>query len=139
MEPVIPINQCSNSYSTSIANCNFKCITIDQFVTRETTTFTATPSASTGGILTTIWFLNGTGVTNAGNTRLVNVEQVGRLPGNHTGNFSQAAVCSNQSSVVLITQHQVRNSSFSRARMTEGLPFLIIMMEVAAPRNDCYF
>ncbi len=68
----------------------------------QTTTLTATPSPSTGGTLTTSWFLNGTGITNAGNTRAVNVEQVGDYRVTIQETFTGGLVCSNQSAVVSI-------------------------------------
>ena len=43
----------------------------------QTTTLTATPSNSTGGLLTTTWFYNTSPITNPGNTRLVDVENIG--------------------------------------------------------------
>ena len=69
----------------------------------QTTTLTANPSASTGGTLTTSWFLNGTGITNTGNTRLVNVEQVGDYRVTIQETFTGGLVCSNQSSLVPIS------------------------------------
>ena len=68
----------------------------------QTTTLTATPSATTGGTLTTNWFLNGTGITNTGNTRDVNVEQVGDYLVRIQETFTGGLVCSNQSSIVPI-------------------------------------
>jgi hypothetical protein len=68
----------------------------------QTTTLTATPSPSTGGTLTTSWFLNTTAITNTGNTRLVNVEQVGDYRVTIQETFAGGLVCSNQSSVVQI-------------------------------------
>jgi hypothetical protein len=69
----------------------------------QTTTLTAIPSATTGGTLTTSWFLNGTGFTNTGNIMLVNVEQVGDYLVRIQETFTGGLVCSNQSSVVSIT------------------------------------
>jgi hypothetical protein len=66
-------------------------------------TLTATPSASTGGVLATNWFFNGTGITNAGNTRVVNVEQVGDYQVKIQETWPSTLVCSNQSAVVTIT------------------------------------
>ncbi len=68
----------------------------------QITTLTATPSATTGGILTTNWFFNGTGITNTGNTRAVNVEQVGSYQVRIQETFMGGLVCSNQSSFVAI-------------------------------------
>jgi hypothetical protein len=66
-------------------------------------TLTATPSAGTGGTLTTNWFFNGTGITNPGNTRDVNVEQVGDYQVRIQETWPSTLVCSNQSPVVTIT------------------------------------
>lgn len=68
----------------------------------QTTTLTANPSASTGGTLTTNWFLNGTGITNTGNTRLVNVEQVGDYNVTIQETFAGGLTCSNQSAIIKI-------------------------------------
>jgi hypothetical protein len=69
----------------------------------NTTILTATPSASTGGLLTTNWFFNTGAISNAGNTRLVNVEQVGDYQVRIQETFPGGLVCSNQSPVVKIT------------------------------------
>ncbi len=69
----------------------------------QTTTLTANPSPSTGGTLTTSWFLNGTGFTNTGNTWLVDVEHVGDYLVRIQETFAGGLVCSNQSSLVQIT------------------------------------
>jgi hypothetical protein len=68
----------------------------------QTTTLTATPSATTGGTLTTNWFFNGTAITNSGNSRAVNVEQVGDYLVRIQETFTGGLVCSNQSSLVSI-------------------------------------
>lgn len=68
----------------------------------QVTTLTAIPSPSTGGTLTTSWFLNGNGVSNTGNTRDVNVEQVGDYLVTIQETFAGGLVCSNQSSIVQI-------------------------------------
>jgi hypothetical protein len=64
---------------------------------------TATPSASTGGTVTTNWLFNGTAITNSGNTRNVNVEQVGAYQVGIQETWPSALVCSNLSPVVTIT------------------------------------
>lgn len=69
----------------------------------QTTTLTATPSASTGGTLTTNWFFNSGAISNTGNTRLVNVELVGSYRVGIQEIFPGGLVCANQSQVVLIT------------------------------------
>jgi len=68
----------------------------------QTTTLTATPSASTGGTLTTSWFLNVTGFTNTGNTWLVDVEHVGDYLVRIQETFTGGLVCSSESSLVQI-------------------------------------
>ncbi|MBN8674001.1 MAG: T9SS type A sorting domain-containing protein [Chitinophagales bacterium] len=69
----------------------------------QSTTLTATPSASTGGVLTTSWFFNTNPVANTGNTRAVNVEQVGDYQVRIQETWPSTLVCSNQSAVVAIT------------------------------------
>lgn len=69
----------------------------------QSTTLTATPSASTGGVLTTSWFFNTNPVANTGNTRIVNVEQVGDYQVRIQETWPSTLVCSNQSAVVAIT------------------------------------
>ncbi|MBL7710024.1 MAG: T9SS type A sorting domain-containing protein [Chitinophagaceae bacterium] len=69
----------------------------------QSTTLTATPSASTGGVLTTSWFFNTNPVANPGNTRTVNVEQVGDYQVRIQETWPSTLVCSNQSAVVAIT------------------------------------
>jgi len=68
----------------------------------KTSTLTATPSVSTGGTLTTSWFFNSNPITNAGNTRVVNVEQVGSYQVRIQETWPGGLVCSNQSAVVTI-------------------------------------
>ncbi|HMK24474.1 MAG TPA: hypothetical protein VK483_00490, partial [Chitinophagaceae bacterium] len=69
----------------------------------QTTTLTATPSPSTGGTLTTNWFFNAGPISNTGNTRVVNIEQVGDYLVTIQETFAGGLVCSNQSSVVKIS------------------------------------
>jgi Metallo-peptidase family M12B Reprolysin-like/Secretion system C-terminal sorting domain len=69
----------------------------------ESTTLTATPSASTGGTLSTTWIYNTATVPNAGNTRTVNVEQIGNYQVRIQELWPGGLVCSNQSQVVAIT------------------------------------
>ena len=68
----------------------------------QTTTLTATPSASTGGVLVTSWFFNTTGIANVGNTRQVNIEQVGDYQVKIAETWPSSLVCQNQSAVVSI-------------------------------------
>jgi Metallo-peptidase family M12B Reprolysin-like/Secretion system C-terminal sorting domain len=68
----------------------------------QSTTLTATPSAQTTGTLTTSWFKNGTAITNAGNTRIINVENAGTYRIDIQEVFSTGRVCSNQSANVVI-------------------------------------
>jgi len=68
----------------------------------KTSTLTATPSVSTGGTLSTSWFFNSNPITNAGNTRVVNVEQVGSYQVRIQEIWPGGLVCSNQSAVVTI-------------------------------------
>ncbi len=66
------------------------------------TTLTATPSAQTTGTLTTSWYKNGTAITNTGNTRIINVENIGTYRVDIQEVFSTGRVCSNQSANVVI-------------------------------------
>lgn len=68
----------------------------------QTATLTATPSASTGGVLTTTWLLNGNSISNAGNSRVVNVEQIGTYRVTIQETFGSGLTCSNQSADVVI-------------------------------------
>lgn len=69
----------------------------------KTSTLTATPSASTGGTVTTNWLFNGNPITNPGNTRVVNVEFVGNYQVGIQETWPSTLVCSNLSPVVTIT------------------------------------
>ncbi|HWR33093.1 MAG TPA: zinc-dependent metalloprotease family protein [Chitinophagaceae bacterium] len=64
---------------------------------------TATPSAGTGGTLTTNWLFNGNPIINTGNTRNVNVEQIGYYQVGIQETWPSTLVCSNLSPVVTIT------------------------------------
>jgi hypothetical protein len=74
----------------------------------QTATLTATPSASTGGTLSTSWLYNGDPIANTGNIRQVNIEQVGNYQVNIQEVFApdvnnpNAITCANQSAVVAI-------------------------------------
>ena len=68
----------------------------------QTTTLTATPSASTGGSLTTNWFKNGTAFSNTGNSYVVTVETIGSYQVRIQETFSGGLTCSSQSQVVII-------------------------------------
>ncbi|MEQ1675428.1 MAG: hypothetical protein ABL876_01930 [Chitinophagaceae bacterium] len=68
----------------------------------QLTTLTATPSASTGGTLTTGWYKNGTVFANTGNTYVVNVEKIGSYQVRIQEAFPGGLVCANQSADILI-------------------------------------
>ncbi|OSZ80999.1 hypothetical protein CAP36_07120 [Chitinophagaceae bacterium IBVUCB2] len=68
----------------------------------QTSTLTATPSASTGGTLTTSWLYNGAAVANTGNSRPVTVEQIGAYRVTIQEAFSGGTTCTNQSAEVVI-------------------------------------
>ncbi|HRG91564.1 MAG TPA: zinc-dependent metalloprotease family protein [Chitinophagaceae bacterium] len=68
----------------------------------QSTTLTATPGASAGGTLATAWFFNNNPVSNSGNTRVVNVEQVGTYRVNILETYGSGLSCSNQSANVVI-------------------------------------
>jgi hypothetical protein len=72
----------------------------------QVTTLTATPSASTGGVLTTSWLYNGAVPVPAitGNTYVANVEHIGTYQVLISETFTgPALVCSNQSAIVTIS------------------------------------
>jgi hypothetical protein len=68
----------------------------------QTTTLTATPSVSTGGVLSTTWFFNTAAITNTGNTRVVNVEQIGNYQVRIQETWPSSLVCSNNSPIVTV-------------------------------------
>lgn len=68
----------------------------------QTTTLTAIPSISTGGVLSTAWLYNASPVTNTGNTRVVNVEQVGTYKVLIQEVFGSGLTCAAQSTDVVI-------------------------------------
>lgn len=75
----------------------------------QSTTLTATPSVSTGGVLSTTWLYNNNPVTNTGNVRVVTIETVGTYQVIIKEEFAPDAnnpntiVCTNQSQAVVIT------------------------------------
>ncbi len=71
----------------------------------QTTTLTATPSAATGGVITTAWLFNGAAAVPAitANSYVVNVERTGTYQVQIQESFtSPALTCSNQSAIVTI-------------------------------------
>lgn len=105
----------SNTTCTTAVNSNVVTLTVRQLpsvilsvgplsslLPGQTTTITANPSASTGGTLSTSWFYNSNPVANSGNTRTVNVEQVGTYRVTINETFSSGLSCSNQSSDLVI-------------------------------------
>ena len=106
----------SNATCTSPTSSNGALLTVRQLPTvtliaspltsllpGQTTTLTATPSASFGGVLSTTWVHGSNVITNTGNTRLVNVDSVGTYQIFIQETFaSPTLVCSNQSSIVTI-------------------------------------
>ncbi len=69
----------------------------------QTTTLTATPSVSSGGTVSASWYFNGTAFTNSGNTKVVNVEQVGDYQAKIQELWPGGLVCSSQSPIVTIS------------------------------------
>ncbi len=110
--------QLSNATCTTPTSSNDALLTVRQLPTvtltasqlssllpGQTTTLTATPSATTGGILTTVWLFNGVAPVPAitGNSHVVNVERIGAYRVLIQETFaSPALVCSNQSAIVTI-------------------------------------
>lgn len=68
----------------------------------QVSVLTATPSAQTSGTLNTTWIMNGNVISNTGNTRNVNVENVGTYLVTIHETFGSGLVCSNQSDEVII-------------------------------------
>lgn len=77
----------------------------------KVTTLTANPSQSTGGTLSTVWFFNNNQVPNTGNTRQVNIEQIGTYRVRVQETFGSGLTCTNQSPDVVIDA-QVSNKLF---------------------------
>jgi hypothetical protein len=69
----------------------------------QTTTLTASPSASAGGTLTTTWLKDAAVFTNAGNTYLADITKLGAYQVRIQETFTGGLTCSNQSSVVNIS------------------------------------
>ncbi|MBI5857497.1 MAG: peptidase [Sphingobacteriales bacterium] len=72
----------------------------------QITTLTATPTASTGGALSYSWYLNGSAISNSGNTRVVTVQQTGDYQTRIRETWPSGLVCSNQSAIVSIKAGQ---------------------------------
>ena len=69
----------------------------------QTTTLTATPSASAGGILTTSWIKDGVAFTNTGNTYIADISRLGAYQVRIQETFAGGLTCSNQSAIVTIS------------------------------------
>jgi hypothetical protein len=68
----------------------------------QLTTLTSLPSSSTGGVLTTSWYKNGTAFSNAANTYVVNIEKTGTYQVRIQETFPGGLVCANQSANIVI-------------------------------------
>jgi hypothetical protein len=117
-------NTCTAPTASSIANLTVRQLptvtltsTATSLLPGQSATLTATPSASTGGTLSTAWLFNTNTVANTGNTRIVNIEQVGNYQVNIQEVFApdvnnpNSITCANQSQVVSITA-EVSNRLF---------------------------
>ena len=101
---------CSSPVNTNAANLTVRQLPtvtlaaapLTSLLPGQTTTLTASPSASTGGTLSINWFQNNNPITNTGNTRVVNVEQIGTYRVNIRETFSSGLSCANQSADVVI-------------------------------------
>ena len=69
----------------------------------QTTTLTASPSATTGGTLSYSWYFNANSFANTGNTYLVNVEKIGSYQARIQEAWVGGLVCTGQSALVNIT------------------------------------
>ncbi len=108
--------QLSNSTCTTPTNSNAATLIVRQLPTigltaapltsllpGQITTLTATPSASTGGTLTTSWFKDAAALPNAGNTYVVDVTKLGSYQVKIQESFASGITCFNESPVVVIT------------------------------------
>jgi hypothetical protein len=68
----------------------------------QSTTLTATPSASTGGVLTTSWLFNTLPLGVVGNNYVVNVEKIGAYQVKIQEVWPSSLTCANQSGIVTI-------------------------------------
>jgi uncharacterized repeat protein (TIGR01451 family) len=68
----------------------------------QTTTLTATPTASTGGTLSATWLLNNSPIAVTGNTLQVNVTGIGTYQATIRETWTSGLVCSAQSAQVVI-------------------------------------
>jgi len=69
----------------------------------QQTTLTATPSATTGGVISTVWTYNGQAITPLNNTYLVAVNGLGDYQASIRETWPSGLFCASQSSVVSIT------------------------------------
>ena len=69
----------------------------------QQTTLTATPSATTGGVISTVWTYNGQAITPLNNTYLVAVNGLGDYQASIRETWPSSLFCASQSSVVSIT------------------------------------
>lgn len=76
--------------------------TLTSLLPGKVSVLTATPVGSIGTILSTAWFFNSNPITNVGNTRNVNVEQVGAYQVRVQETWPSSLVCANQSPVITI-------------------------------------
>ncbi len=64
---------------------------------------TATPSASTGGVVSIAWLYNNNPITVSGNSYIANIEKVGTYKVNIQELWTSGLACTNQSSVITLT------------------------------------
>ncbi|MFZ9386724.1 MAG: reprolysin-like metallopeptidase [Chitinophagaceae bacterium] len=98
-----PVNSASATLTVrQLPSVTLSASPISSLLPGQTTTLTALPSASQGGVLTTSWFYNANPVSNSGNTRVVNVEQVGSYRVTIQEVWGSGLTCAAQSSDVVI-------------------------------------
>ena len=100
------INKTSNAATLTVRQLPTVGLTAAPFLNLlpgQTTTLTATPSAQTTGVLTITWIKNGSPISNTGNTRIIDIENVGVFQINIQEVFAGGFTCSNQSPIVTIT------------------------------------
>ena len=94
-------------------------VTLTTLLPGQTTTLTATPSTSAGGVLTTSWFKDAAAFTNTGNTYKADISKLGVYQVRIQETFTGGLTCSNQSPVVIISA-AISNRVFSFPSPNDG-------------------
>ena len=78
-------------------------VTLTNLLPGQTTTLTAAPSPSAGGVLTTSWFKDAGALTNTGNTYKADISKLGAYQVRIQETFTGGLTCTNQSAIVTIS------------------------------------